>query len=80
MCGFQPYFQAFVFREDVSRPKPDPEPYLKAAALLGARKPLVVEDSDAGIEAGKAAGFDTLRVDNPGRMPELVRDRLIRGR
>ena len=79
MCGFQPYFQAFIFCDDVSRPKPDPEPYLKAAALLGARTPLVVEDSDAGIEAGNAAGFDTLRIDNPARMPELVRNRLMRG-
>jgi len=38
--------------------KPDPEPYLKGASLLGvsARDCVVVEDVPAGIRAGKAAG------------------------
>jgi sugar-phosphatase len=44
--------------DDVTRGKPDPEPYLKGAALLGlpAGKCLVFEDAPAGIRSGKAAG------------------------
>jgi sugar-phosphatase len=43
---------------DVKTGKPDPEPYLKAAAKLGfaASDCIVVEDAPAGIRAGKAAG------------------------
>jgi mannitol-1-/sugar-/sorbitol-6-phosphatase len=46
----------------VKNGKPDPEPYLKGAALLG-RKPedcLVIEDSSAGAIAGHAAGCNVL--------------------
>jgi len=44
--------------DDVSSGKPDPEPYLKAAAKLGfaASDCIVVEDAAAGVRAGKAAG------------------------
>lgn len=43
---------------DVKIGKPDPEPYLKAAAKLGfsAADCIVVEDAPAGVRAGKAAG------------------------
>jgi sugar-phosphatase len=43
---------------DVKIGKPDPEPYLKAAAKLGfaASDCVVVEDAAAGVRAGKAAG------------------------
>ena len=43
---------------DITHGKPDPEPYLKAAALLGfaAEDCIVVEDAVAGVEAGRAAG------------------------
>ncbi len=44
--------------DDVKNGKPDPEPYLKGASLLGvaAKDCIVVEDAPAGIRAGKAAG------------------------
>ena len=47
-----------VTSSDVKNGKPDPEPYLKGAQLLGAAAAdcLVLEDSPAGIRAGKAAG------------------------
>jgi len=51
-----------VSREDVANPKPAPDVYLRAAALLGV-EPLecvVVEDSVSGAKAGKAAGMRTL--------------------
>ncbi len=65
-----------VFGEDVTRHKPDPEPYRKAAAILGVRRALVVEDSEAGVASGRAAGFDVLRIPDPARTVELVRRRL----
>jgi sugar-phosphatase len=44
--------------DDVSRGKPDPEGYLRAAELLGvpATQCLVVEDTVVGLSAGQAAG------------------------
>src|SRR5215472_8005908 len=47
-----------VTSDDVRMGKPDPEPYLKGAALLGvpASKCVVFEDAPAGIRSGKSAG------------------------
>jgi len=47
-----------VTSSDVSKGKPDPEPYLTAAAVLGvaAQDCLVAEDTPAGIVSGKRAG------------------------
>ena len=47
-----------VTATDVRRGKPDPEPYLKGAQILGvpAAECVVIEDAPAGIRAGKAAG------------------------
>jgi beta-phosphoglucomutase-like phosphatase (HAD superfamily) len=60
----------------VKRYKPAPEPYLLAAERLGARVPLVVEDSEAGSAAGRAAGFEVLAVTHPSEVPALVGQRL----
>ena len=53
-----PIPRAMVTSSEVKIGKPDPEPYLKAAAKLGfaASDCIVVEDAPAGIRAGKAAG------------------------
>jgi sugar-phosphatase len=47
-----------VTSTDVSHGKPNPEPFLKAAAKLGfpASECIVVEDVAAGVRAGKSAG------------------------
>lgn len=47
-----------VTSDDVRHGKPDPEPYLKGAALIGvpASECVVFEDAPAGIRSGKAAG------------------------
>lgn len=52
----------YVGAEDVARGKPAPDGYLQAAARLGVapRRCLVVEDSEAGIAAGLAAGMRVL--------------------
>ena len=47
-----------VTADDVQNGKPHPEPYLKAASVLGfsADECVVVEDVPAGVRSGKAAG------------------------
>jgi beta-phosphoglucomutase len=77
-AGIRGCFQAFVCGREVANLKPAPDPYLKAAELLGARRPLVIEDSDAGVASGNAAGFEVLRVSRPERVPEEVRALLAR--
>jgi HAD superfamily hydrolase (TIGR01509 family) len=64
VIGVRPYFQAVVTAEDVSRGKPDPEVFLKAAGKIG-RDPqccVVFEDAHVGIEAGLAAGARVVAV------------------
>ena len=71
-----------VGSDDVTHGKPDPEPFLRAAELLGVRpeRCLVLEDSRAGLEAAAAAGMAALQVglrepEVPGvlvRVPDLT--------
>jgi mannitol-1-/sugar-/sorbitol-6-phosphatase len=53
-----------VTANDVKRGKPDPEPYVKGASLLGfpAAECVVVEDAPSGVRAGKAAGARVIAV------------------
>jgi mannitol-1-/sugar-/sorbitol-6-phosphatase len=53
-----PIPKTMITSSEVKIGKPDPEPYLKAAAVLGyaASDCVVVEDAPAGIRSGKAAG------------------------
>jgi beta-phosphoglucomutase len=67
---------ALICGEDVQNLKPHPEPYLTAAARLGATSPLVVEDSDTGAAAGQAAGFSVVRVSASSETPAKVRQAL----
>jgi len=57
-------FRVTVCGEDVQRGKPDPEPYLRAAALLGVPPPgcVVLEDSPTGVAAARAAGCPVIAV------------------
>ena len=64
-AGIRPYFQALICGLEAGKLKPAPDPYLKAAELLNAKNPLVIEDSDAGAAAGYAAGFEVLRIHHP---------------
>ena len=56
-AGIRECFQLLVTGDDVKNFKPSPEPYLLAAKKLGARRPLVIEDSEAGVASGRAAGI-----------------------
>jgi HAD superfamily hydrolase (TIGR01509 family) len=57
-------FGVTVCGEDVRRGKPDPEPYLLAAARLGVPTAgcVVLEDSPTGIAAARAAGCPVIAV------------------
>ena len=60
-------FEAFdivVAGDDVDNPKPHPEPYLQAAALLDVdiADVVVIEDSPTGLRAGLASGALTIGV------------------
>ena len=59
-------FPVTVCGEDVAATKPDPEPYLLAAARLGAdpRWCAALEDSPNGVAAAEAAGCLTVAVPN----------------
>jgi HAD superfamily hydrolase (TIGR01509 family) len=64
-------FGVTVCGEDVRRPKPDPEPYLLAAARLGAPAAgcVVLEDSPTGIAAAQAAGCPVIAVPSVPVLP-----------
>jgi mannitol-1-/sugar-/sorbitol-6-phosphatase len=63
-----------ITSNDVQRGKPDPEPYSKAAKILGFAPAdcVVIEDAPAGIRAGKAAGARVLALRTTAPDPELT--------
>lgn len=74
-----PVPERFVTADDVRRGKPDPEPYLTGAALLGVppERCVVVEDAPAGLTAARAAGAGTLAVVSTHRADELKADLVL---
>jgi beta-phosphoglucomutase len=76
-AGLREHLGAVVFGDDVIRHKPDPEPYRLAAERLNVKRPLVIEDSSAGVTSAKAAGFDVIQVQSPTQVPQLIRLRLL---
>lgn len=66
--GIAPLFDAVVDGSGVTKAKPDPEVFLKAAAALclPPKECVVYEDSQAGIDAARAAGMATVTVDRGG--------------
>ena len=57
--GLLAHFEFALTREQYRNAKPDPEPYLLAVERLGvpAARCLVIEDSERGLRAAKAAGL-----------------------
>ena len=62
--GLGDYFDKISDGTNITRSKPDPEVFLKAADYLGLKPAdcLVVEDAKAGIEAALAAGMDAAAI------------------
>ncbi len=65
--GLAERFEVVVTVDAVSRPKPDPEPYLTAVAAMGATPASSVglEDSMIGLTAARRAGLFTVAVPGP---------------
>jgi HAD superfamily hydrolase (TIGR01509 family) len=63
-AGLLQRFKAVIGADQVQRPKPDPEVYLKAAGQLGVdpRACLALEDSEYGVRAAHAAGMTVIQV------------------
>ena len=60
-------FDTLICFEDYTKSKPDPEPYLVAAAKLGVAPEacLVFEDTETGVQAARAAGMACIKVPLP---------------
>jgi HAD superfamily hydrolase (TIGR01509 family) len=76
--GVRKYFTGVISNEDVSAPKPSPEPYLTLYRLYGLEPTecLILEDSEYGIASAKASGGHVL----PVRDCDEVRLKLILNR
>ena len=73
--GLRQRFQLVVSGQEVARPKPHPDIYLRAAELLGVRAGncIVFEDSPVGVSAGLAAGARVVGVEtHPGELPGVA--------
>jgi beta-phosphoglucomutase len=73
-CPVGQLIDVVVTAENVVRGKPDPEGFLKGAALLGChpRDVLVFEDSLPGAIAARRAGMRCIVVADPLRSPDLA--------
>jgi beta-phosphoglucomutase len=62
LLALKPYFQAIVDGRMVTKSKPAPDLFLRAAKEMGCNplQCVVIEDATAGIEAGQAAGMMTI--------------------
>jgi HAD superfamily hydrolase (TIGR01509 family) len=70
LAGLTPYADFLMSNEDVERPKPDPEIYLKAFKRLGLKphQCLVVEDNEYGLAAARESGAHVLAVSSPAEV------------
>jgi len=78
-AGITDYFEAVVTAGDCQYSRPDPEPYLLAAQMIG-RPPVrcvVIGGSNASIEAAHEAGMQCVAVANCAPMYELVSGDLV---
>ena len=69
------YFDAVSDGTNITRSKPDPEVFLKAAAFLSLPPAAcaVVEDAVAGIDAARAGGFFSIGIGEAARYPAADR-------
>ncbi|WP_075183575.1 fructose-1-phosphate/6-phosphogluconate phosphatase [Pantoea sp. 1.19] len=63
-CDLLHYFKAVVGADDVQRHKPEPDTFLRCAALMGVdpSRCVVFEDAEWGLQAAKAAGMAAIDV------------------
>lgn len=68
-----------IAADDITRGKPDPEPYLLGARALGADPAacVVFEDAPAGLRSGRAAGMTTVALTTTHPAAELDADLVV---
>ena len=81
--GFDP-FGAVVVGDEVSEPKPHPQPFITAASALGETpiKCLAIEDSPTGLRAALAAGCQVVAIEHLAPMhdfPDIARISTLSG-
>lgn len=66
MRDLKRHFPVVVSTQDVARPKPAPDVFLRAAERLGIppQECVVIEDSAAGVAAARAAGMRVIAITN----------------
>ena len=66
------YFNAISDGNNITKSKPDPEVFLKAAEYIGLSPSecIVVEDAHAGIDAAKAGGFTAVAIGDAKTHPQ----------
>ena len=64
--GIVPHLEFVLTREDYTHSKPNPEPYQLGLSRIGVDRSrcLVIEDTERGVTAAKAAGLDCWVIDN----------------
>ncbi|MFI9232981.1 HAD family hydrolase [Streptomyces rimosus] len=76
-AGIHP--KTLIAADDITRGKPDPEPFLLAARRLGVdpARCVVFEDAPAGLASGRAAGMTTVALTTTHRADELSADVVV---
>lgn len=71
--------KAMITADDITRGKPDPEPFLLGARLLGVdpERCVVFEDAPAGLAAARAAGMRTVALTTTHQRSELDADVVV---
>src|SRR3989344_2501263 len=77
--GILDIFDVIFSADDITKSKPDPEGFLLAAKRVGVlpEECVVLEDSEAGAKAGKAAGMKVIGVVNNGGQDLSLADRIV---
>lgn len=80
-AGLAPFVATIIGGDEVSRGKPDPEPYRLALERTGCDAPssLAIEDSTAGAHAAMAAGLPTWLLHGPEPRKGDAAPALLRG-
>ena len=73
-AGLWEFVQNIVTSSDITRGKPDPEPYCKGAGKLHLHPPdcIVIEDAPSGVRSGKAAGCRVIALRTTTSDDELL--------
>jgi len=76
-AGIRP--KTLIAADDITRGKPDPEPFLLAARRLGVdpARCVVFEDAPAGLQAGRSAGMTTVALTTTHQAAELHADIVV---